>query len=208
MRGRASAFVGSVGTAALVCVALLALVGCGEDDEGAPVDGDGGSPPGDAARDDGAPAGDAGGPADAGALDASGPDAGMAGDAGALDGGREDGAAPLDAGGGDAAEQPLDPRSGLPGVWEVTGFMDSGGPFMAAPPGRFLVFDESTVRLGCDDPTGLAYSLVAGPGGMTAVHVDLGGSAVDWVIVELTPTRFVFVEGGDFFFHERRDACP
>ena len=126
----------------------------------------------------------------------------------AMDSGTSD-AMPDDAGTtmSDAA-QPVDPVEGLVGVWEVTGLEDSGGAHEDVPPGNFVVFDGSRVRLSCADGMGLPYELRSVPGGFTAVHVDLGGSSVDWVIVELTATTFVFVEGGDRFFHERRDACP
>lgn len=141
---------------------------------------------------------------DAEPMDAE-PDAGVVEDAGGDDAGERDtGTSPSDGGG-----QPVDPVTGLPGVWEVTGIEDSGGPFEAAPPGMFLVFDGSRVRLGCADGMGLAYELRPGPGAFTTVHVEIGGgSTVDWVIVELTTTTFVFSEGGDRFFHERREACP
>ena len=185
----------------IVCSTIFA---CGDDDGSTP------------ARDTGPPAEDAGVPsdADADARDAAAApdadlDASIARDAEVpLDAAAADAATPVDGATSDASEQPVDPATGLIGVWEVVAFEDSGGPRMAVPPGQHYVFDATTVRISCDAPTGLPYELVPGPAGRTVIHVDLGGSADDWLIDELTRTTFVFAEGGDRFFHERRDACP
>lgn len=116
-----------------------------------------------------------------------------------IDAGPADGAGPFPDGGiaGTLAEL-------LPGTWEAVGISDSGGGIEPVPAGNFVVFDNDTAAFSCG-ATGSPWSIVT----PSQIRIDFGGgSGVDWYVLTLNATDFVFGEGGDIFYYKRRDTCP
>ncbi len=97
----------------------------------------------------------------------------------------------------------------LIGIWDLVAYLDSGNAPQQVPPGtQFNIFSEDgTVKLQCNQPMGMAWTLVE-KWNMPTIQVTISeGSEVFWVITRLTDSELWYVEGGDEFRHARRAEC-
>ncbi|MBM4357926.1 MAG: hypothetical protein FJ096_07430 [Deltaproteobacteria bacterium] len=96
----------------------------------------------------------------------------------------------------------------LVGDWKPTGMDDSGMGFKPAKPNDpFFVFmaDHKLALGGCGTPANATWTFTEGgaPGALGIVSVSFGATTINWYVIELDATKFVFGEGGDKFYFER-----